>query len=199
MTKKLAVLILAAGNSTRMGVPKQLLKWKESNLLQHTINTVNQLNTENVLVLGAYFNRIKASINSENIMVLFNGSWEKGLSQSIVLGVGHIKESHPNIESILIMLADQPLIDLYYLNEMIGLHHLNPNKIICTLYQNDKRGVPAIFNKTFFEDLLQLNDDIGAKELLNKHSNDLILLNGTRHTADIDTMDDYDRLYTLHH
>ncbi|NCO62660.1 MAG: nucleotidyltransferase family protein [Flavobacteriales bacterium] len=196
---KLAVLILAAGNSSRMGVPKQLLKWKESNLLQHTINTVNELNTENILVLGAHFNKIKPSIHSGNMVVLFNESWEKGLSHSIVIGVNHIKESLPNMDGILIMLADQPLIDSNYLNEMINLHHQNPNKIICTMYQNGKRGVPAIFNKTYFEDLLQLNDDKGAKELLIKHSKNLILLNGIKHTTDIDTMNDYEMLYKLHH
>ncbi|WP_445957265.1 nucleotidyltransferase family protein [Yeosuana sp.] len=196
---KLGVLILAAGNSSRMGVPKQLLKWKGTNLLQHTINVVNEVNSENVLVLGANFEKIERNIKTDDIAVLFNENWKNGLGSSIVVGVNYIKESFPNIESVLIMLADQPLIDSNFLKELISIQSLNTNKIICTLYQNNRFGVPAIFNKTYFEDLLQLKDDKGAKELIQKYSNEVMSLNGINLTSDIDTLTDYEELYKKHH
>lgn len=196
---KLAILILAAGNSSRMAVSKQLLKWKEANLLQHAMTTVNKVNSQNLVVLGANYSKIKSQIEDKNIRVLCNQNWQKGLGNSISFGINYIKESLPNIDNVLIMLADQPLIDADFLNQMIETHILYPKKIICTLYQNDKLGVPAIFNKIYFEDLLQLNDDKGAKELLKKYSSDVISLNGVKIVRDIDTLDDYEDLYKQYH
>lgn len=196
---KLAVLILAAGNSSRMGVSKQLLKWKEANLLQHSVNTVSKVNTQNLVVLGANYSKIKSEIEDENISVLCNQNWQKGLGNSIAFGINYIKEFLPLIDNVLIMLADQPLIDAAFLIQMIEIHKLNPKKIVCTSYQNDQSGVPAIFNKIYFEDLLQLNDDKGAKELLKKYSSDLISLDGAKVVQDIDTFDDYEDLYKQYH
>ena len=196
---KLAVLILAAGNASRMGVSKQLLKWKDTNLLQHAMNTVNKVNSQNLVVLGANYLKIKPQIEDKSIRVLCNQNWQKGLGNSISFGINYIKESLPNIDNVLIMLADQPLIDADFLNQMIATRKLYPKKIICTLYQNEKLGVPAIFNKIYFEDLLQLNDDKGAKELLKKYSSDVISLNGVKIVRDIDTLDDYEDLYKQYH
>lgn len=196
---KSAVLILAAGNSSRMGVPKQLLQWKGTSLLQHTINTVKTVNLKTILVLGANYETITSKIDTNQITVLFNAHWKKGLGNSIAFGVNYIKKSLPDIENMVIMLADQPLIDSSFLIEMIHLHDLNPNKIISTLYPNGKLGVPVMFNASFFEDLLLLNGDNGAKGLLEKRSSDVIALNGLDLITDIDTIKDYERLYKRHH
>ena len=196
---KLAVLILAAGNSSRMGVSKQLLKWKEANLLQHAMNTVEKVSSQNLVVLGANYSKIKSQIDDKNIRVLCNQNWQKGLGNSISFGINYIKESLLNIENVLIMLADQPLIDADFLNQMIETHKLYPKKIICTLYQNERLGVPAIFNKIYFDDLMQLNNDKGAKELLKKYTIDVIAINGGVVIRDIDTLAEYEDLYKQYH
>ena len=197
---KLAVLLLAAGSSSRMGFPKQLLKWKNSTLLQHSINTVKQIDyNEIILVLGAHFEDINTSTDTTGLTVIYNEYWENGLGNSIACGMKYIKKSLPRINSVLIMLADQPLIDSNYLNEMIETHKLNPSKIISTSYKNQKKGVPAIFNKSYFEELSQLNYDKGAKDLLNKNSENNQFLNGTHLISDIDTMEDYEKLYKRFH
>lgn len=182
-----------------MGVSKQLLKWKDTNLLQHTINTVNEVNTQNIIVLGANYSKIKSQIEDKNTRILCNQNWQKGLGSTISFGINYIKNSLPHIENVLIMLADQPLIDAHYLNQLIETHKLYQNKIICTLYQNEKLGVPAIFNNSIFEELLELNDDKGAKEILKKHSSDVIFLHGVKVVRDIDTLDDYEDLYKQYH
>lgn len=196
---KLAVLILAAGNSSRMGVSKQLLKWKESNLLQHSINTVKKLNTHNFVVLGANYSNIKPKIDDKSICVLNNQNWQKGLGNSIAFGIKYIQESLPIFDNVLLMLADQPLIDAHFLNQMIETHKLNPKKIICTSYQNERLGVPAIFNKIYFDDLMQLNNDKGAKELLKTYTIDVIAINGGVVIRDIDTLAEYEDLYKQYH
>ena len=197
---KLAVLLLAAGSSSRMGVPKQLLKWNNSTLLQHTINTVKQIKKDEVvLVLGANFQDIKSKIDTTELTVIYNENWEKGLGNSIACGINQIIKSVQQIDNVLIMLADQPLIDSNYLNEMIETQLLNPDKIICTSYQNKRLGVPAIFNKIYFKELSELNHDKGAKDLLNKNSDNILFLDGTYVISDIDTMEDYEALYKRFH
>lgn len=197
---KLAVLLLAAGSSSRMGVPKQLLKWNNSTLLQHTINTVKQIKKDEVvLVLGANFQDIKSKIDATELTVIYNENWEKGLGNSIACGINQIIKSVQQIDNVLIMLADQPLIDSNYLNEMIETHLLNPDKIICTSYQNKRLGVPVIFNKIYFKELSELNHDKGAKDLLNKNSDNILFLDGTYVISDIDTMEDYEALYKRFH
>jgi len=197
---KLAVLLLAAGSSSRMGVPKQLLKWNNTTLLNHAINTVKQIDqNEIVLVLGAHFDEITSKIDASNITVIFNEDWKKGLGNSIACGIKYIKESLPDIDSVLIQLADQPLIDSNFLNKMIEYYQLDTDKIICTSYQNKRLGVPAIFNKTNFEELSKLNHDKGAKDLLNDNSENILFLDGTNLISDIDTLEDYEALYKLFH
>lgn len=197
---KLAVLILAAGNSSRMGVPKQLLKWKTSTLLQHAIDTVKQVDHDKaVLVLGAHFDDITSQMDTSGVTVVYNEHWEKGLGNSISCGMNFIIESLSQIDSVLILLADQPLIDADFLNDMINTHHLYSDHIICTQYENHKKGVPALFNKTYFEELSQLNHDKGARELLNKQSRNILFLDGTALISDIDTMEQYETLYKRFH
>jgi len=183
-----------------MGVPKQLLKWNNTILLNHAINTVEQISqNEIVLVLGAHFEDITSQIDVSETTVVFNENWEKGLGNSIACGIKYIIESSPDIESVLIMLTDQPLIDSSYLNKMIEYYQLNTDKIICTSYQNKRLGVPAIFNKTKFEELSKLNHDKGAKDILNMNPENILFLDGTHVIADIDTLEDYEKLYKLYH
>ena len=197
---KLAVLILAAGSSSRMGVPKQLLKWKGTNLLQYCINSVKDLNADAVhLVLGANADKIRSKIKANQITILVNEHWKNGLGNTLAFGVNYITTTLPDIENILIMLADQPLIDSNYLKLLIKTHFQHKKKLTCTLYQEHQFGVPAIFNKKYFDELSQLDDDQGAKGLLKKHSSDVIALNGTNIITDMDTMFDYESLFKRHH
>ena len=183
-----------------MGVPKQLLKWNNTTLLNHAINTVKQISkNEILLVLGANYEEINSKVDASDITIIYNENWEKGLGNSIACGIKYIIESSPDIESVLIMLADQPLIDSSYLNKMIENYQLNPDKIICTSYQNKRLGVPAIFNKTKFEELSKLNHDKGAKDLLNMNPENILFLDGTDLISDIDTIEDYETLYKRYH
>lgn len=197
---KLAVLILAAGNASRMGFPKQLLKWKDTNLLQHAIDSVKDLNGDVVfLILGAHYEKIISEIDTNNITVLQNDHWKEGLGKSIAFGMNHINQSNLEIDHVLIVLADQPLIDIDYLKSLLEAYSKSKHKITCTLYHEDKFGVPAIFDKIYFKELSQLNHDKGAKRLLEKHRDSLSYVNGENVIVDIDTIDDYEKLYKIHH
>jgi len=199
-TSNIAVIILAAGASSRMGTPKQLLKWKNTTLLGHALKTTKGINQSKiVVVLGANFELIKAKVNLDNCEILKNENWEEGLGKSIATGVSHVLRNDLNIDAVLVMLADQPLIDGAYLNTMIIAYREGAFQIVATSYKNGKQGVPVLFDKAYFQELSQLNDDKGAKAILRKHAANVIVVNATHDVSDIDTIDAYERLYAANH
>ena len=194
------VLLLAAGKSSRFGSPKQLLKWKNSNLLQHAIKTASDSNASDVfLVLGANYDQIMEMIHTDSVEVIRNQSWEKGLGNSIAFGVNQILEKEIKVDGILLMLADQPLIDSDYLNSIIDTFEVGTNQIIASSYLNGKKGVPVLFDKCFFEQLSNIKGDKGAKALLDNYANKVISADGGNNLLDIDTFDDYEKLYNANH
>lgn len=197
---KVAILLLAAGNSSRLGQPKQLLKWKSSNLLQHAIDTVKKVQSDSViLVLGANYQEIISEINTNSIHVVNNKTWQKGLGNSIAVGVNYIKKVIPETEAILISLADQPLITETYLSKMISEFNIEKKQIIATAYKNNRLGVPALFDKEYFEELMQLNNDEGAKHIIKKHQQVVRFKEASQMFSDIDTLESYKMLYKQHH
>jgi molybdenum cofactor cytidylyltransferase len=199
MQPKIAILILAAGNSSRMADVKQLLPWNDTFLLNHTINNAAQLNhSKTHVVLGANCEQIKSAINRANIEIIYNKEWKKGLGSSIAFGVKHIK-SKKQFDCVLTILADQPLIDTDYLSELVNLFEIKKNQIIASSYGNKKVGVPALFDGIYFDELSTLNEDKGAKQILKKHNTFVKTLNAENLITDIDTIEDYEQLYKANH
>lgn len=196
MPSKIAVVILAAGASKRMGVPKQLLKWGNETLITHTIQTALKLNTDAIyLVLGANFQLIKKTINHFPITILNNENWEQGLGTSIACASQYIQKEKPNIEALLFILADQPFINSDYLNELVSSFAPHKNQIIASSYPNLKFGVPAIFDVFYFEQLLKLKDDFGARNILKENESFVKALKPPVKNVDLDFKEDYDRFY----
>jgi len=196
----IATLILAAGNSSRMGVPKQLLPWKNSFLLNHSIDTATQVpNSKTYVVLGANHDLIASKINRIDTEILYNANWKLGLGSSISFGVKSIMKSEQKFDAVLIMLSDQPLIDSNYLNGLINLFKTGSNQIIASVYEPEKLGVPALFDVCYFEELSKLDDDKGAKKIIENHIDNVISLRANDLISDIDTMEEYERLYEGNH
>ncbi|RXG15622.1 molybdenum cofactor cytidylyltransferase [Leeuwenhoekiella aestuarii] len=188
---KIAILILAAGNSTRMGEAKQLLPYGTKTLLEHTIAQAKNSVAEQVFcVLGANAETIEKIINND-LVFIHNKSWQDGLSSSIACGVEKVRLM--GFDSILVMLADQPKIDTFYLNLLIETSVHYKTKCIASDY-GTRNGVPAVFPKTYFEELLSLKGDQGAKNLLNATEEKVIALDAQDKIQDIDTPEDYARL-----
>ncbi len=196
----IAVIILAAGASTRIGTPKQLLKWKNTTLLGHAIITAKKLNTKDIIViLGNNYALIKSKINNSGVQILNNKNWKKGLGNSIAFGVNNILENKSNIDGILIMLSDQPLIDSKYLISLINKFIIGKHLIIATSYKNGKQGVPVLFDRIYFNELSKLNDDKGAKAIIEKYIKNVLVVNGEQIISDIDTLENYKNLYNANH
>ena len=191
---------MAAGNSSRMGVAKQLLPWKKTFLLNHAINTANCIdNVTTYVVLGANSAMITPEIQHKDIEIIYNPKWEIGLGSSIAFGVKTLMDSEHNFDGVLILLSDQPLIDANYLMRLVDAFELDKKHIVASNYGTEKIGVPALFDSCYFKELSLLNQDKGAKEIIIKHAKNMSSLNANLVIADIDTKEDYERLYKEHH
>jgi molybdenum cofactor cytidylyltransferase len=186
--KNIAVIVLAAGKSSRMKTPKQLVKIGNNFLLEFVLSKAKAINKNHVYcVLGANDARIRQEILSSNVHFIYNAAFNEGLSSSIISGVSKI-EMQSDYEAVLILLGDQPAIAKEYLNEMIALFSKDDSKIIASTYKGTL-GVPAIFPKSYFSKLKNMSGDFGAKEML--HANkDVIALKKPTNFIDIDTEKD---------
>lgn len=197
-TTKIISVILAAGDSKRMGQPKQLLPWGKHTLIEHAIQQhLNSKVSEVYVVLGANFEKIKNHMKDYPVKILENKTWESGLSTSIVTAAHHIKQKKVEAGGILIALADQPLLDADYLNTLLQIFNENPNKIAATAYEK-KCGVPAVFPISYLNALSELSGDKGASDIINADKDKLHTLLPENKVFDIDTVDEYNRLRQLY-
>lgn len=185
---------MAAGSSSRMGQPKQILSWKGRTLIEATITKVLRLNTtKTIVVLGANKEKIISKIESYPIEVIYNPNWDRGLGNSIAFGVNYIQNNFKP-EAVLIVLADQPLIKNAYLEAMMASFETNKNQIIATQYPNGKLGVPALFDESYLQELSNINGDKGAKAILEKYTNLVMSTQIDTNVFDVDTKEDYKKL-----
>lgn len=186
-------IILAAGSSSRLGRPKQLLDYKGKPLLQHTIDISAQLACEaGVLVLGANGKQIEEKVDPKGLDLITNENWEEGIASSIRGGLSHLLEKKPDLKNVLFLLSDQPYLSVEIIDKLLAAHKKNETITACK-YQ-DQVGVPVIFNHTFFIDLTQLKGDEGAKKIVMKNIDVISTIPFEGGEVDVDTEEDYVRL-----
>lgn len=202
---QIGAILLAAGESKRMGTPKQLLTYQGKTLIRHTITELIAANCDPiVVVLGAYSDRIGAEIKDLPVYICHNPHWQQGMSSSIVKGVEVILKINCDLEAVIISLVDQPLITakLYkllianYLKSQTKASCVSSSKAIASIYANTI-GVPALFSHTLFDRLLKLQHQGGAKQLLKIHSDPQFNLDLPQAAIDLDTPQDYQNLLDL--
>ena len=187
------LIILAAGSASRMGKPKQLLSYQGSSLISHAAKAaINSICQPVLVILGAYVEQIKPQIDKLPVQIVKNPDWETGMSSSITVGINAINQSHPQLDAVIIALADQPLISTAVFNKLIQSYQETENIIIAAAY-NDVVGVPALFNRALFSELINLKGDRGAKALMRKYKNELLSISIPEAAIDIDTPDDYEK------
>ncbi len=185
----IATIILAAGNSSRMGTTKQLLPIGNTTLLGVVVkNALLSKTHKTYCVLGSNSEKIIPSLQEYDVEIILNPEYKTGLSSSIVKGINHVKTQ--NFDAVLIMLGDQPLVDTSFINNLIALYYKNPSCIAASNYAKGV-GVPAIFPKEFFNELEKLKGDKGAKELLKAKKEQVYKAKFPVDLIDIDTYEEY--------
>ncbi|MBO9586369.1 MAG: nucleotidyltransferase family protein [Flavobacterium sp.] len=191
---KTGIIILAAGNSSRLDRPKQLLKYKESTLLKNTISeTLKVKNSFVIVVTGANYDVIEKEINASEITFSFNPDWKTGMSSSIVKGVSKLLVANPDCEQCILAVCDQPFVTSFIFESLILESNKTKKRIAASAY-SETLGTPVLFQKKYFQELLELKGKEGAKKLIKKYIDDVVSIPFEKGNIDIDTEEDYSKL-----
>jgi molybdenum cofactor cytidylyltransferase len=196
MKDQCGIILLAAGASSRLGMPKQSLLYKQATLLEHSIRAaLESMAGQVILVLGAGAAAIQPGIEDKRLSVVINEQWQEGIASSIRCGLQYLCTKEPAVESALFMVCDQPYINAALLNKLVTLQRQKGHAIVASEYAA-ATGIPAIFDKKLFPALLQLKGDAGAKKLI-RQQDDMATVSFPLGNIDIDTAADYDRLQKM--
>jgi len=191
-----AIIILAAGASTRMGRPKLLLTYGNRTLLRHAAETAAASICRPILVvLGAYANQLHDEIDDLPVRSVINERWAEGMGSSIQVGVEALNtyDRADSPEALVLMLCDQPYVTVAVINDLVTAYHLNGKGIIASEYAGTL-GAPALFGREYFSELETLRGATGAKHIIAAHSSDVVPMPFPKGMTDIDTPEDYRQL-----
>lgn len=189
-----SLLLLAAGASTRMGLPKMFLYYKGQTLLHHiTGEALAIVQTPVFIVAGDHITAVKEVLLGSNVLVLHNPHWQEGMGGSIRTGIQGILDAGPVPDAILITVCDQPFINTALLQQLIDAKTATGKGIVACTY-DETIGTPVLFDKKYYEALLQLNGQQGAKRILQLYPDDVATIPFPLGGVDIDTPEDYDKL-----
>ncbi len=181
-----AAVVLAAGASTRLGEPKQLVILGGERLLERAVRIATEAGcTPVIVVLGASAESILTACDLGETAVVINADWEEGMAASIACGVAMIEGE---VDGVIVMACDQPAVTAAHLHALLA-----NGEVIASSYAG-RRGVPAFFPAASFDDLLELKGDQGARDLL-KTANALELAGGE---LDVDTAETLARTRELY-
>ena len=185
------LIILAAGPSSRLGVPKQNLRYAGETLLQRAVHTAMDSECKPVMViLGANAETLQTDLHNLPVQVVRNPHWPEGMASSIREGIAAMNAHTANLDGVILMVCDQPFVTTVLLDEMVEQKRQHGHGIIACAYQ-DTLGTPALFDKKFFPELMALEGQEGAKKLLFQHADVVTPLDFPLGNFDIDTPQDY--------
>ena len=191
---KIAAILLAAGASTRLGQPKQLLNFQGKTLLRRAAETlINSECSPIVVILGAEIAGSTAELSGLPVHFCINKDWANGMSSSIKTGLDQIQETAPAIDGVVIALCDQPNISAADIDALINAFDTDDPQIVTAEYQGTV-GVPALFPQRFFENLLGLTGDKGARSLIQVESENVVTIRMESAAFDVDTAGDAEEL-----
>ncbi len=189
----IGLIILAAGASTRMGTPKQLLCYRGESFLLRTAKTALASACRPIIVvLGANAQDIASQVSQLSVEVVENPQWSLGIGTSIRTGIEVLMTSHPNVEAAIILLCDHPLVSSQLIDQIVAAYRLTKKSIVASQYAGTL-GVPALFDRTLFSELIALEAK-GAKQVIQKYDRDVFGVPFASGTIDIDTPTDYEQL-----
>ncbi len=164
MNQKVGIVILAAGSSSRLGKPKQLVEIDGKTLIRRICETAISLDRGKVVVItGAYQEEIADDIHDLEVNILHNKLWNDGMASSIHVGIEYLTLLEYN--AALLLVCDQIKITRDLLMEIIDAWSFQGYNLVCCVY-GEQLGTPALFGKSLFGDLMQLSGDKGAKAVL---------------------------------
>ncbi len=189
-------IILAAGESKRMGRPKLLLPFGERTIIETVVNNAVQSEADGVLVvLGSNAEKMAEQIKDFPAKTSVNPDFRQGMLSSIQWGLGSLPE---DTSAVLVMLGDQPLIPGSVTNKVIDAYKKTGKGIILPVY-NNRRGHPILIDMKYRDEVKQISPDTGLRALVHNHAEDIleVEVDAPGVLRDIDTVEDYNQILFL--
>lgn len=146
-----------------------------------------------VVVTGAHALATREALRRLDVQEAENKKWESGMSSSLRVGIERLVTTAPQIPAVVVILCDQPLVTREIIASLLVAHCKTGRGIIASAY-GGSYGVPALFSRKYFAELIRLEGVLGAKQLIQKSIADVQLLDVPEGEIDIDTPDDFARL-----
>ena len=189
---KTAAIVLAAGASTRMGRPKQLLEIEGQALIVRTVNACLDAGLwPVVVVLGANFELIKPALARLPVVCVVNAGWAEGMASSLRTGIAALGQFSRTVPAALICLCDQPGFNAQAAQKLESALGAETEKGIAAARYDGRLGAPVIFRRKYFAELSALTGDQGARVLLKSRAEEVVAVDLPELAVDIDTPEDY--------
>jgi molybdenum cofactor cytidylyltransferase len=192
----IGIVILAGGQSSRLGRPKQLLQLNGMTLLEKVATeALGMKNIPVLIVLGANAEEIKSGFHVQGNEWVVNEHWQEGMAASLRTGIESMQQHHPQVDGILFLVCDQPHLETNLLGSLVALQQEMDLPVAASSY-GGRLGTPALFHQSVFSRLLSLQGDTGARKLLESMQGEVAVMPFDKGIEDIDTPQDYERLLT---
>ena len=196
---KIGAIILAAGESSRLGKPKQLIELQGKTLLRHVVDAVTEVHcSPTVVVIGIHQAELRNELHATEVVVLENKNWRRGIGTSIRAGVQYLLDNKANVDGVILLVCDQPFVNANTIRKLVRLRESTQKSIVASSYAGTL-GVPALFDRSLFPELLSLGDEAGAKSVILKNRARVAEFGFPQGEIDIDTRDDWKKLTQAGH
>jgi molybdenum cofactor cytidylyltransferase len=192
----IGIIVLAAGASSRLGQPKQLLKFEGETLLNRAVRAALETHHRPVIVvLGSQADDLQEKIAAPDAVIVVNQFWNEGMSSSIRCGLRALEATVTNkIEAAVLMLCDQPLITSDVISRLVDTYRSRQVLLVASEYEargEKTLGVPALFSRALFPELMALDEAGGAKRIIARHRAEAASVATPEAAFDVDTPEDY--------
>jgi molybdenum cofactor cytidylyltransferase len=187
--------VLAAGASTRLGRPKQLVQVDGETLLRRTVRLVGEAGCSPVFVVLGHEAAILADeLAGLTASIVVNEEWQMGMASSLKSGLRAVLAVNPAQPRVMVLVCDQPRLDPSVLRNLLATHGEKEAAITASCYRG-ALGVPAIFSRASFSELMELTGDHGARRILERHIEQVASVDFPGGEFDLDTPEDLAQLH----
>ena len=172
---RVAGIVLAAGMSRRLGRPKQLLELDGTPLVAHVVDRALASSLDEIIVVtGAHDVAVRSALARRDVRFAHNCRFQEGQGASLAIGAGALRN---DIDAAVVLLGDQPGISTAVIDRAIDERRVSRAPVVMARY-GQKRGHPVLFGHELFPELRALTEDLGGREIVHAHRDDLALVDG---------------------